>query len=86
MNDRLQVLRDEINVLDAELIQRLTRRLEVARQIGQMKAELNLPIYDPAREQEILAKLEQDIDLPEHRWALRQIYLAIFAAAREIQG
>lgn len=85
MNDRLQVLRDEINLLDAELIQRLTRRLEVARQIGQVKTELNLPIYDPAREQEILAKLEQDIDLREHRRALRQIYLAIFAAAREIQ-
>ena len=47
-------LRRRLDALDGQLAEILRRRLEVAEEVGRVKAELKLPINDPAREQEVL--------------------------------
>ena len=52
-------IRREIDSIDAELLALYLKRMELARQIGKLKEEAGLEIYNPAREQEILAKVRE---------------------------
>lgn len=50
----LQRLRSEIDQLDRHLLQLLAQRLELVKQVGQVKHQYGLPIYVPEREAEML--------------------------------
>lgn len=49
----LKELRQEVDMLDIEIIKVLGRRIEIVRQIAQVKKENQLPIFDEKREEEI---------------------------------
>ncbi len=55
--DRLEILRQEINKIDREIMKLLDRRFEIAREIGKIKLDMGMDIYDPRREEEILSKV-----------------------------
>ena len=58
--------RDSIDNLDTELINIVAQRFRITRQVGEFKAEHNLPPADPAREKrqvERLRALAADADL-----------------------
>ncbi len=46
----LQELRKEIDELDRQLVELLSRRAETALEAGRLKVATDLPIYEPARE------------------------------------
>ena len=50
-------LRNDIDKIDKELVALIGKRMETAAKIGQYKRENNLPVYDPARERELFAKV-----------------------------
>lgn len=49
--------REEIDAIDTELLQLLHKRIEIVKRIGAVKKAAGLPVYDPAREQVMLAAL-----------------------------
>ena len=51
--------RTEIDRIDKEMLQLFTRRMAVAKEIGKMKAERKLPVFDPEREREILLNISE---------------------------
>lgn len=53
---RLGELRTEIDRIDAEMLALLHRRARLAMQVGEVKRAGGLPVYDPSREAEILAR------------------------------
>jgi chorismate mutase len=53
----LESLRHQIDHLNAEIIGLFSERLKVAKEIAKIKKERNLPVHDPAREQEQLQAL-----------------------------
>lgn len=53
---RLGDLRTEIDRIDAELLALLHRRARLAVQVGEVKRAGGLPVYDPSREADILAR------------------------------
>ena len=55
----IQDLRSEIDQIDAELVKLFCRRMDVSAQVADYKRENNLPIYVPAREREIKAKVAE---------------------------
>lgn len=68
IDPRLQELRDQIDVLDAELIDLMARRFEVTRAVGALKREIGLPKADPAREDRQIDRLRtmaKDVGLDE---------------------
>lgn len=78
---RLTALRGQLDEIDERLVRQLEERFQVTREIGRLKASVGLPPVDVAREERILARLEEvarmshlDPDL------LRDIYRRIFAA------
>ena len=57
--DRITELRDEINGLNAQIVELLARRVKVARSIGEAKRDQNLPIVDRTREGEVYMRVRE---------------------------
>ncbi|NQZ06141.1 MAG: bifunctional chorismate mutase/prephenate dehydrogenase [Algicola sp.] len=55
-------LRDEIDSLDSQLVQLLAKRSKVTRQVGLYKTIKGVPVYVPARENELLAKRKKQAE------------------------
>jgi len=55
--DELIALRRSIDNIDAAIIHMLAERFRCTQQVGQLKARLNMPPADPAREAEQVARL-----------------------------
>ncbi|WP_461863127.1 chorismate mutase [Thermococcus sp.] len=54
--ERLHELRTEIDGIDRQIIGLLEERAKLTREIGKIKRELNLPVKDEKREEEVLKR------------------------------
>lgn len=50
----LDELRDDIDRVDEVIVRLLNERARVAVEIGQLKKQLNVPIYQPDREKQVI--------------------------------
>lgn len=55
MNAELNVLRDQIDLVDKQLIDLLARRLKLVAGVGEVKSRYGIPVYAPDREAAMLA-------------------------------
>ncbi|RUO21417.1 bifunctional chorismate mutase/prephenate dehydrogenase [Aliidiomarina haloalkalitolerans] len=62
MDERLKTLRDQIDATDSELVQVLAKRMELSRQIGEVKQELGQPLYVPAREAALISARREEAE------------------------
>lgn len=85
MKRDLDELRAEIDALDTQLLDLLNRRAEIARQIGQSKAEGNAPFFTPEREQAIYERLLQQNAGPLDHRQVSAIFREVISAARAIE-
>ena len=53
MSDQLEEYRKEIDTLDIELIDVLSRRIDVVRKVGELKAGTDISVVQPARAQAV---------------------------------
>lgn len=78
-------LRDQLEAIDAQLLELLSRRMDISRSIGEIKRAHNMPLFQPERWQQVLQKqidtgrslgLDEDFvkEISEkiHRESLRQ--------------
>lgn len=73
--ERLHELRKEIDEIDEQIIELLEERVRVAKEIGEIKRELNLPIRDEKREEEVLKKAGK----------FREVFKKIVEVCRDVQ-
>jgi len=85
MHDQLRAERAKINQIDAQLVQLLNERAQVAVDLGRLKAKLGAPVYDPAREGEVLEHIVSLNLGPLDKGAIEDIFSAIIGACRQIQ-
>jgi chorismate mutase / prephenate dehydratase len=81
----IQSLREQIDALDREIVTRLNRRAELARQIGALKADQEVEAFDPAREQEVIARVWAANAGPLPDRALESIYREIVSSCRALE-
>jgi len=81
----LDELRDQIEALDQTLLRILNERMELSIEIGKLKRREGREIYDPKREENLLAALREQNEGPMVDDALEAIYRAVLEASREIQ-
>ena len=55
----LENFRKEINEIDLQLLDLISKRMKVSKKVGEFKKQNNLLIFDAAREREIFEKLEK---------------------------
>ena len=82
----LKDLRKRIDRLDSRLLLLLNRRASLARTIGRLKRSRRAAVYDPAREEEILARAVARSPGPLEGESLRAIYREIVSACRRMEA
>jgi chorismate mutase len=55
----IEELRGRIDVIDDQLVRLLNVRVACAVEVGRLKHEAGLPVYQPQREAQVLAKVRQ---------------------------
>ncbi|PWT96915.1 MAG: chorismate mutase [Terriglobia bacterium] len=83
---KLEEYRVLIDELDRRLVDLLKQRTRVVEDIGRVKREARLPIYEPKREDQVFANIAQASgDGPLTKEAVRRIFERIIDEMRMVQ-
>ena len=82
---KIEDWRGKINEIDRQLVRLLNERSEVAMEIGKLKREANLPLYQPEREREVLENAELANSGPLPDTAIRRLFERILDEARSVE-
>lgn len=77
--------RTRMDEIDKKLVELLNERSHCALEIGRIKQELNMPIYQPAREAEVLGNAERNNRGPLSHAAIRRLFERIIDEARSAE-
>ena len=83
--DTMEILRGRIDAIDRRLVALLNERAGCAIALGRIKMELALPIYQPAREEEVLGNVQRTNGGPLQSEALRRLFERIIDESRRIE-
>ena len=83
--DRLEEEREKISEIDRKMAELFLRRMESVREIALYKQERGLPVYDPAREQQIIARNGSLIDDELLRGYYLSFYENILGVSKKYQ-
>jgi len=78
--------RKRIDELDRKLVELLSERAQCAHEIGKLKRDSAMPIYEPDREKIIFENIAKHNSGPLSERQLRQIYERLIDVMRQIQG
>ncbi len=77
--------RAQIDALDLRILELINRRTRIVEQIGRLKRQLNLPIYEPRREDEVYANVTAHNGGPLSAEAVRRVFERIIDEMRTVQ-
>ena len=77
--------RRKIDEIDQRLVEILNLRAQAAQEIGRLKRQTDMPIYEPDRERIVLAQVQEQNKGPLQHRHLLQIYERIMDVMRNIQ-
>lgn len=82
----LKRLRDELDLVNAELLALINKRGEIAVEIGKVKRAQGIDRYDPVRERQMLESIAASNHGPFETGRLQHVFKEIFKASLELQG
>ena len=85
MRGDLDDLRRRIDMLDEHLVRLLNARAACALEVGRLKRELNVPIYQPDREAEVLKNVQDWNTGPLDQAAIKRLFERIIDEARHLE-
>ena len=77
--------RGRMDEIDRKLVELLNERCKCALQIGHLKLQEKIPLYQPAREKEVLANAENNNQGPLSHAAIRRLFERIIDEARSAE-
>ncbi len=83
-SQKLLELRSKIDLIDDQLAGLLASRMQVVKEVGELKNAAGTPIYRPGREKEIISRITSSQPLPAA--AIEAIFMEIFALSRGIEA
>lgn len=84
MSEQLKQFRDQIDAIDNELLQLVSKRASLAQQIGQIKK--SGIVYRPEREAQILTRMQQQNPGPIGNAHIRHLYTEIMSICRALEN
>ena len=85
MNADLEDLRKRIDLLDESLVRLLNARAACALEIGRIKRDMGVPIYQPEREAEVLRNVQAHNNGPLDKPAIKRLFERIIDEARHLE-
>lgn len=83
--DRIQALRERVDVVDRELVRLLNERARLVREMGAFKREAGIALFDPKREEEILQRVVDENPGPIYDSSIRDIFELIMHRIRDLE-
>ena len=77
--------RKKIDELDLKLVELINQRAAAAREIGKLKNDTNLPIYEPDREKRILENVKRANNGPLPDSEIQHVFERIIDVMRKLQ-
>ncbi|HTB93508.1 MAG TPA: chorismate mutase [Candidatus Sulfotelmatobacter sp.] len=77
--------RQRMDEIDKKLVELLNERSRCALEVGRLKQAAGMPIYQPARENEVLANAESNNRGPLTNAAIRRLFERIIDEARSAE-
>jgi len=77
--------RERIDQLDRRLLDLLNERTRVVEEIGRIKREHGMPVYEPKREEDVLRNIAEHNGGPMAQEAARRIFERIIDEMRTLQ-
>ncbi len=84
-DERLRRLREAVDAIDLQLVERLNERARLVAEIGRIKHDAGAPVFQPGREAEVVRRVVDASTGPLPGTALEAIYREIMSAARALQ-
>lgn len=78
-------IRQEIDQLDEELLRIFNRRAALALEIGHIKKEKGIPVYDPSREKRIFDKMQAANPGPLEDDAIVRLFERVIDESRRLE-
>lgn len=78
-------IRQEIDQIDSDLLRIFNRRANLALQIGEIKKERGLPVYDPAREKKIFERMKAENPGPLDDGAIVRLFERVIDESRRLE-
>ena len=85
MNDKLKPLREQIDAIDAQILDLLSRRGRLAQEVGHVKAETDAPVFRPEREAQVLRGVAERNGGPLNSHDLQTIFREVMSACRALE-
>ncbi|MFX0083688.1 MAG: prephenate dehydratase [Candidatus Hodarchaeota archaeon] len=85
LKEELRKLREEINEVDDTIVELLNNRGNIVTKIGELKNKLNMKIFQPQREKEIIDRLKRKSIIYKNS-SIEAIWKEIMSASQLIQG
>jgi chorismate mutase/prephenate dehydratase len=86
VDDALVALRVAIDRVDREILAKLNERARLVEEVGARKRVTGAPIYQAARERDLVAALEAENPGPFPTSGIRPVYLEIISAGRSLEA
>lgn len=83
--EALRGCRDRINILDLRILDLLNERTRIVEEIGRVKRCLDLPIYEPRREDEVFENVTTNNQGPLTHDGVKRVFERIIDEMRNVQ-
>ncbi len=83
--DEIAKWRQKIDEIDLELVKLLNQRSQCAIEIGKLKHKLDIEIYDPRREEEVIGRVWKEASGPLSKEAVKRLFERIIDESRRAE-
>ena len=84
-HQRLAECREEIDQVDVEILEMINRRTRIVEEIGRIKQDLNMAIYEPKREEQVFHNITSHNHGPLPNDAVKRVFERIIDEMRAVQ-
>lgn len=84
MNEQLEQIRQQINQTDEQLSHFFSQRMDLVAHVAKIKEEAGLPVYDPAREKQVLDRVSKAAGEEKGPY-LRRVYQSLMDASKDYE-
>jgi chorismate mutase/prephenate dehydratase len=85
LQDKLKPLREQIDAIDAQILDLLNQRAKVAQEVGHVKAATQAPVFRPEREAQVLRGVAERNPGPMASGEVQTIFREIMSACRALE-
>ena len=81
----IKELRNSIDKVDDQIFDLILKRFDYVEKIGNIKKEMNMPVYDKAREEIIIERLSEKLSTEIDSKEIKKIIGPIISISKDIQ-